>query len=81
MAQQFATDVLDAPVAIAPAPSMGEVFEMAVHVLGSVESGIEWLSKPAFGLERRRPMDVMQTEDGARAVATYLMQIEHGVYV
>lgn len=40
-----------------------------------------WLMKPAMGLGRRRPLDLLETAAGCELVADHLIQLEFGVYV
>ena len=55
--------------------------EKAARVLGSDEAARCWLEKPAIGLNRQRPVDLLKTKMGREQVGAYLDQIEHGVYV
>jgi putative toxin-antitoxin system antitoxin component (TIGR02293 family) len=57
------------------------IFIKAALVLGSRDEAERWMSKPAIGLNRQRPIDLLTTAAGRRLVSTYLDQIEHGVYV
>ena len=58
-----------------------EILAKAIKVFGTQEAAEKWLERPAFGLERRRPIDLLATPAGAEMVKTYLGQIEYGVYV
>ena len=55
------------------------LFEQAVGVFGSEEAR-RWLTNPAYGLEDQRPIDLLDTEPGARQVRDYLGAIEYGNY-
>ena len=55
--------------------------EKAVQVFGSRAAAACWFRKPAIGLNRLRPVDLMATVEGRRQVSAYLDQIELGVYV
>lgn len=60
--------------------SMAEILAKAQAVLGTREEAELWLSRPAIGLDSRRPIDLMATPQGAGLVKTLLEQMEHGVY-
>jgi putative toxin-antitoxin system antitoxin component (TIGR02293 family) len=60
--------------------SMAEILAKAEEVLGTRDDAEQWLSRPAMGLESRRPIDLMATPQGAVLVKTLLDQMEHGVY-
>ncbi|MBI4698285.1 MAG: DUF2384 domain-containing protein [Nitrospirae bacterium] len=57
-----------------------KIFAIAQDVLEDKEQAIKWLHSRQFGLGRRIPLEVVQTEIGAREVEDLLMRIEHGVY-
>jgi putative toxin-antitoxin system antitoxin component (TIGR02293 family) len=57
-----------------------EILGHATRVFGSQERAERWLTDPALGLDKRRPIDLLRTPPGARMVAHYLTRIEHGVY-
>ena len=59
---------------------LASVAEQAIDVLGSREAAERWLSAPAMGLERRRPIDLLQSTEGTALVRTLLTRIDHGVY-
>jgi putative toxin-antitoxin system antitoxin component (TIGR02293 family) len=58
----------------------GEVLAKAEEALGSRVAALEWLSKKAIGLEGHRPLDLMQTLQGAEIVKTLLDRMAYGVY-
>lgn len=60
--------------------NMAEILAMAEDVLGSREEAEQWLTRPAIGLDARRPIDLMATPQGAELVKTLLTQMEFGVY-
>lgn len=60
---------------------MAKLREEAAHVFGSLAAADDWFKKPAIGLDRQRPIDLVATPDGREQVRTYLAQIEFGVYV
>lgn len=57
-----------------------EVLAHATRVLGSQAEAEQWLDRPAIGLDRRKPLDLLRTHPGTRLVSEYLTRIEHGVY-
>jgi putative toxin-antitoxin system antitoxin component (TIGR02293 family) len=56
------------------------VTRQATDVLGSHEAAERWLSTPAIGLERRRPIELLQSSEGTDMVRTLLTRMEYGVY-
>ena len=59
---------------------LASVAEQAIDVLGSQEAAERWLSAPAMGLDRRRPIDLLQSTEGTELVKTLLTRMDHGVY-
>jgi putative toxin-antitoxin system antitoxin component (TIGR02293 family) len=57
-----------------------EVVAKAAALFGSQEEGEAWLQRPAMGLNRRRPIDLLSTTAGTELVEQYLERIEYGVY-
>ena len=57
------------------------VRRLAAAVFGSRRTAKRWLRRPARGLGWQVPVDLLDTVEGRKRVATYLLQIEHGVYV
>ena len=58
-----------------------EIYALATEVLGEAGLAERWMLEPVIGLNQRVPADLIDTPEGADLVETYLMQIEHGVYV
>jgi putative toxin-antitoxin system antitoxin component (TIGR02293 family) len=56
------------------------ILAKATRVLGSQEEAEQWLKRPAIGLNRRRPIDLLTTRVGAKLVEIYLGRLEYGVY-
>ena len=54
---------------------------LAVVVFGTRRAAERWFRRPARGLDWQIPEDLMGTPAGRAQVATYLWQIEYGVYV
>jgi putative toxin-antitoxin system antitoxin component (TIGR02293 family) len=57
-----------------------EILAWATRVLGSQEEAERWLDRPAIGLNRRRPLDLLATPPGVIMVEQYLGRMEYGVY-
>lgn len=58
-----------------------ELLANASEVFGSLEAAEKWFDQPAIGLERNRPIDLLDTPAGQEMVENYLEQLEYGVYV
>lgn len=59
---------------------LAETLAKATEVFGGKEAAQRWLSAPAAGLNGSRPIDLLQTLQGAGVVSDYLDRLEHGVY-
>jgi putative toxin-antitoxin system antitoxin component (TIGR02293 family) len=57
-----------------------EVLAHATLVFGSQAEAEQWLDRPAIGLDRRKPIELLRTHPGTRLVSEFLTRIEHGVY-
>ena len=57
------------------------ILAKATAVFGTQAEAEAWLERPAIGLNRRRPIELLETPAGIELVETYLTQIEYGVYV
>ncbi len=55
------------------------LFALAASVFEDKESAREWLRTPQIGLKNRIPIELINTEAGAREVEDLLGRIEHGV--
>jgi putative toxin-antitoxin system antitoxin component (TIGR02293 family) len=60
---------------------LATVVVRAAPVFGGIEAAQRALVRPAIGLDRRRPLDLLATPAGAEMVSDYLTQLEHGVYI
>ena len=59
---------------------LARLFERALQLHdGDVDEAREWLSTPIPALGSARPLDLSQTEPGAREVEDLIGRIEHGV--
>jgi putative toxin-antitoxin system antitoxin component (TIGR02293 family) len=57
-----------------------EVLAKATDVFGSQEEAEAWLSRPAMGLNRQRPIDLLATPAGLELVERFLSRLDYGVY-
>ena len=57
-----------------------EIIAQATDIMGSQEAAETWLLEPAIGLNNRRPIDLLASAAGAKAVENYLTRLEYGVY-
>jgi putative toxin-antitoxin system antitoxin component (TIGR02293 family) len=55
--------------------------QQAEQVFWSKAQAREWLGRPAMALEQRRPVELLESEDGRQTLATLLTQLDYGVYV
>ena len=58
-----------------------EILAKAVAVFGSRDEAERWLARPAMGLDRLRPIDLLATPEGTKLVEDHLVRLEYGVYV
>ncbi len=57
-----------------------EILSRATDVFGSQLRAEQWLEEPVIGLDRRRPIDLLETPAGVTLVEDYLTRLEYGVY-
>jgi putative toxin-antitoxin system antitoxin component (TIGR02293 family) len=57
-----------------------EILARATELFGSRDEAEKWLERPATGLDRRRPIDLLATPAGVELVEEFLTQLEYGVY-
>ncbi len=57
------------------------VLTLAISVFGDPTKAGRWLSKPKHQLGGKTPLELIDTEAGAKAVEEMLHQIEHGIFV
>ncbi len=57
-----------------------EILAKATRVLGSQEEAEQRLKRPAIGLNRQRPIDLLTTPAGVKLVEDYLGRLEYDVY-
>ena len=57
-----------------------ETLAKATDVFGDKEAAQRWMSQPATGLDRQRPIDLLRTVQGAELVNDFLTRLEYDVY-
>lgn len=57
-----------------------ETLAKATDIFGGKEEAERWMSKPAMGLDGQRPIELLQTVQGAELVNDFLTRLEYGVY-
>ncbi len=57
------------------------IAETAERVLDGPERAQRWLRKPSRALNDVVPIDLLESETGARLVEDELLRIEHGIYL
>lgn len=55
-----------------------KIFSAAQEVFGSVREARIWMNSPQRGLENQSPIDLLDTDVGARHVVEYLSAIKYG---
>lgn len=55
------------------------IYQKAVDSFGAGETARAWLCRATRALEGRRPVDLLDTEEGARLVESLLTRIDHGL--
>jgi putative toxin-antitoxin system antitoxin component (TIGR02293 family) len=56
------------------------ILTRAEEAFGDRKKASRWMRKPNRALEGRRPLDLLESDTGSRAVEKILLRIEHGVY-
>ena len=59
---------------------LSHLFQRAAEVLGNIEETRRWFSSPRKALGGKTPMELSDTDIGAREVEDLLGRIEHGVF-
>lgn len=57
-----------------------EILGRATDVFGSQAEAERWLERSAMALDRRRPLDLLSTPAGVKAIEDHLTRLEYGVY-
>lgn len=55
--------------------------DLAAQVFGSMEKASAWFKQSNYAFGNKKPIDIIQTEPGARLVERTLQQIQHGITV
>jgi putative toxin-antitoxin system antitoxin component (TIGR02293 family) len=55
------------------------LFQRAKDTFGSDEKAMSWLKRPTKPLQQNAPMDLLDTEEGARVVEDLLTRIDYGI--
>lgn len=59
---------------------LARVFAKAEDTFGTTEKAARWMQHPILALGDEVPLDLMDTDSGARAVEAVLYRIDYGVY-
>lgn len=59
---------------------LAETLAKAEDVLGNHADAERWLIEPAMGLDGKRPIELLQTAQGAQLVGDFLGRLQFGVY-
>ena len=59
---------------------LAETLAKASEVFGGKAAAEHWMVEPAMGLDGQRPIDLLQTHQGADLVNEFLGRLEYGVY-
>lgn len=78
--QRASKDDLLSPDASDRLLRLAAVTEQAIDILGSQEAAEAWLERPAIGLDRNRPIDLIASSEGTEAVKTLLKRMDYEVY-
>lgn len=57
-----------------------EILARAIALFGSRDEAEAWMDRPATGLDRQRPINLLATPVGVGLVEDFLQRLEHGVY-
>lgn len=61
-------------------PTASDIIAKAIEVFGDLAEAQRWMSNAALGLDGQRPIDLLETAQGAALVGDYLTRLEYGVY-
>jgi putative toxin-antitoxin system antitoxin component (TIGR02293 family) len=59
---------------------VARIMSLSIEVLGSKEKAKEWLSRPNRALGGESPLNLLDTDVGAKQVEEVLGRIAHGVF-
>jgi len=57
---------------------LARIIALATHYLGDVQSANRWLKRPNVALGGKTPIELLDTESGARAVENVLGRVAYG---
>ncbi len=57
---------------------MVSLYQMGISVFGNRDAFISWLTRPAFGIDERIPLDLAKTSDGIDLIMEELDRIRYG---
>jgi len=64
-----------------PPDAASHILTLAETVMGERDHALSWLTAPKRSLGNEAPMDLLDTETGARAVEELLYSIDEGYFV
>jgi putative toxin-antitoxin system antitoxin component (TIGR02293 family) len=59
---------------------LARIVALTIDTLGTSEKAASWLQTPNRALDGQRPLDLLDTDIGAKSVETVLARIEYGIY-
>jgi putative toxin-antitoxin system antitoxin component (TIGR02293 family) len=59
---------------------IARILAFAEETFANPEKAVSWLRKPNRSLMNKKPLDLLDTEEGARIIETTLGQISHGLF-
>jgi putative toxin-antitoxin system antitoxin component (TIGR02293 family) len=59
---------------------LARIVALAINTLGDSKKASSWLQTPNRALDGQRPLDLLDTDTGAKSVETVLGRIEYGIY-
>ena len=62
-------------------PSRTAIRKQAELLFGSRAEARAWFGQPAMALEQRRPIDLLDSEEGRRVLSNLLVRLEYGINV
>lgn len=60
---------------------IARIFTLTLEVFGNREKAWHWLRKPKWLFDDKAPLDLLDTEAGARAVEEELIRIDEGMFI
>jgi putative toxin-antitoxin system antitoxin component (TIGR02293 family) len=56
------------------------ILNQLIDVLGSDKQARLWLDTPALALDGNKPVELLHSEEGIKAVQTLIIRMDYGVY-